>query len=401
MKRFVMLLTVMFMCCMMQAQSIVVFGFNAGTGVPETFADSVTSVFIANFHPKDYEIVDSLGVDLTKQQKLATARQMEASRMVMADISLVEEKFVVLVSAVNVTTAETETKFKATLSGIIESERIIIDLATRIAAKIDMITAEEREEEDRTRTMPKSFTVNGVTFEMIYVEGGTFKMGATEEQGNDAYETEKPVHKILLDDYYIGKFEVTQGLWKAVMGSEVTEGGGWKGYGYGDDYPAYRVSWKDCQDFIKKLNELTGENFRLPYEAEWEYAARGGKNSEGHKYSGSNVVNDVAWYTSNTYDSGTQPVGTKNPNELGVYDMSGNVWEWCMDWYGPYESKAIKNPKGKANGNNKVLRGGSWSRGAKLCRVASRGYNLPDARYSYNGFRLVLVIEKTEAEKEN
>ena len=169
MKRFVMLLTVMFMCCMMQAQSIVVFDFKAGDGVPKTFADSVTRVFIANFHPKDYEIEDSLGIALTKQQKLETARQMEASRMVMANISLVEEKFVVLVSAVNVKTAETDTKFKATISEIIESERIIIDLASRIASKIDIITAEELEEEKRTQTMPKSFTINGVTFEMIYV----------------------------------------------------------------------------------------------------------------------------------------------------------------------------------------------------------------------------------------
>ncbi len=399
MKRFVMLLTVMFMCCMMQAQSIVVFDFKAGDGVPKTFADSVTRVFIANFHPKDYEIEDSLGIDLTKQQKLETARQMEASRMVMANISLVEEKFVVLVSAVNVKTAETDTKFKATISEIIESERIIIDLASRIASKIDIITAEELEEEKRTQTMPKSFTINGVTFEMIYVEGGTFKMGATEEQGKDVYDAEKPVHKVVVDDFYIGKFEVTQGLWKAVMGSEITDSGGWRGYGYGDNFPAYRVSWKDCQAFVKKLNELTGENFRLPYEAEWEYAARGGNKSEGHKYSGSDVVNDVAWYTSNTYDSGTQPVGTKTPNELGIYDMSGNVWEWCMDWYGDYEDKAIKNPKGKASGNNKVLRGGSWSRGSKLCRIASRGYNLPDARFSYNGFRLVLVVEQPVDEK--
>lgn len=418
MKKIVTLLTLFFMCLIMKAQTIAIFDFDAGNGVPQEFADSVTSVFKTSFQIQDFVILDSAEIyqavenlgysrgGMKKPQRIEVGKAINADRVVYGNINLVEDKFVVIAGSVKVETAETETMFKANITEITGSEKIIAELAQRISAKIEVIAAEEKkqkeqkEEEAKEKQMPpKSFTVNDVTFEMIYVEGGTFQMGATEEQGKDVYDAEKPVHKVVVDDFYIGKFEVTQGLWKAVMGSEITDSGGWRGYGYGDNFPAYRVSWKDCQAFVKKLNELTGENFRLPYEAEWEYAARGGNKSEGHKYSGSDVVNDVAWYTSNTYDSGTQPVGTKTPNELGIYDMSGNVWEWCMDWYGDYEDKAIKNPKGKASGNNKVLRGGSWSRGSKLCRIASRGYNLPDARFSYNGFRLVLVVEQPVDEK--
>lgn len=416
MKKFVILLTVIFMCLIVKAQTIAIFDFNAGNGVPREFADSVTNVFKTSFQIQDcvildtaevYKAIEELGFDkygMKKQQRIEVGKAINANRVIYGNINLVEDSFVVLAGSVNVQTTETETMFKATITEIAGSAKVISDLAQRIAAKIEVIAAEEpqqmEEEKEKEKPMsPKSFTVNDVTFEMIYVEGGAFQMGGTSEQGKEAYDAEKPVHKVVVDDFYIGKFEVTQALWKAVMGSEITDNGGWRGYGYGDNYPAYRVSWLDCQTFLKKLNELTGEKFRLPYEAEWEYAARGGKNSEGHKYSGSDVANDVAWFTNNTYDSGTQPVGLKNPNELGIYDMSGNVWEWCMDWYGDYEDKAVKNPKGKAGGNNKVLRGGSWSRGSKLCRVASRGYNLIDARFSYNGFRLVLVIEKPEEEK--
>ena len=184
----------------------------------------------------------------------------------------------------------------------------------------------------------QTFTVGGVSFTMVKVEGGTFKMGATSEQGSDVYDNEKPAHSVTLSSYYIGQTEVTQELWQAVMGSNYK----------GAKRPVECVSWNDCQEFISKLNEKTGKNFRLPTEAEWEYAARGGK-SGGTKYSGSNTIGDVAWYTDNSGGT-THDVATKRANELGIYDMSGNVWEWCSDWYGDYSSSSQSNPQGPSTG---------------------------------------------------
>ena len=151
----------------------------------------------------------------------------------------------------------------------------------------------------------------------------------------------------------------------------------------------YYISWNDCQEFIKKLNAMTGKNFRLPTEAEWEYAARGGNKSRGYKYSGSNNIDDVAWYGDNNGGE-THPVRTKQANELGIYDMSGNVYEWCQDWYGDYSSATKTNPKGATTGSRRVLRGGSWLNIAGYCRSSYRYNNSPDYRYSHLGFRLVL-----------
>ena len=225
-------------------------------------------------------------------------------------------------------------------------------------------------------------TANGVSFKMIRVEGGTFQMGATSEQGSDAYDDEKPAHSVTLSSYYIGETEVTQELWQAVMGSNPSS---FKG----TNRPVEQVSWDDCQTFISKLDSITGKNFRLPTEAEWEYAARGGNKSRGYKYSGSNSVGDVAWYTDNS-GSETHPVKSKSPNELGIYDMSGNVWEWCQDWYGSYESSSQTNPTGPSSGSSRVIRGGGWSNHARGCRVSFRSYSTPDFRSSYLGLRLVL-----------
>ena len=197
--------------------------------------------------------------------------------------------------------------------------------------------------------IPFSFTVNGVSFDMIKVEAGTFMMGATPEMGvhND---DERPVHQVTLtNNYYLGKYEVTQALWKAVMGSNPS-------YYKGDNLPVEMVSWNMCQEFLDKLNRITGKNFRLPTEAEWEYAARGGKKSRGYRYSGSNSLPDVAWYAENSKGK-THHVGIKQPNELGFYDMSGNVSEWCQDRYGDYSSSAQTNPNGPENGVSRVYRG--------------------------------------------
>ena len=218
---------------------------------------------------------------------------------------------------------------------------------------------------------------------MVKVEGSTFTMGATPEQGNDAYEYERPAHQVTLSDYYIGRYEVTQKEWQAVMGDNPSKF-------YGDNLPVDYVSWNDCQDFINKLNQLTGLKFRLPTEAEWEFAARGGKQSKGYKYSGSDKIRDVAWYYGNSGIK-THKVGTKHPNELGIYDMSGNVWEWCGVCYYSYSSSAQTNPTGPSSGSARVLRGGSWSSYARSGRVSDRNYHYPSYRYDFDGFRVVLV----------
>ena len=253
------------------------------------------------------------------------------------------------------------------------------------------------------------FMVNGVSFEMVRVDGGTFRMGATSEQEDKAMDNEKPVHSVTLSSYYmgataeqedkamdnekpvhsvtlssyyIGKTEVTQALWQAVMGSNPSN---FKG----SDLPVECVNWNDCQEFIQKLNSLTGRNFRLPTEAEWEFACRGGNNSRGYKYSGSNYIYNVAWYWDNTGQK-THPVGTKAPNELGIYDMSGNVWEWCSDWYADYTSYSQTNPTGPQSGSFRVARGGCWCRYARYCRSSFRYDCYPTGRDYYLGLRLAL-----------
>ena len=238
-----------------------------------------------------------------------------------------------------------------------------------------------------TGSADRTFTVGGVTFKMKLVEAGTFQMGSKK------YDDEKPKHRVTITkNYYIGETEVTQALWKAVTGnSPTTDGSAWTTtYGLGDNYPAYYISYEDVQSFITKLNSMTGETFRMPTEAEWEFAARGGKKSKGYTYSGSNTIGDVTWYGSNA--SKTNIVKTKAANELGIYDMSGNVWEWCSDWYSSsyHNSLPQNDPIGPTTGTNRVLRGGSWFSTATYCRCANRSNYAPSNRNNYLGFRLAL-----------
>ena len=223
---------------------------------------------------------------------------------------------------------------------------------------------------------------DGVSIDMVRVEAGTFTMGATPEM-KEPDDDEKPTHQVTLtNDYYIGKYEVTQALWQAVMGNNPS-------YSKGNNLPVERVSWDDCQEFISKLNSITGKTFRLPTEAEWEYAARGGNKSRGYQYSGSSNLSDVAWYKDNS-GSKTHTVGSRQANELGIYDMSGNVWEWCQDCFGTYSNSSQVNPTGANSRSKRVIRGGCWYYSAGCCRSSYRDYNTPGSRFDNLGFRLVL-----------
>ena len=221
--------------------------------------------------------------------------------------------------------------------------------------------------------------------EMIWVEGGTFTMGAYD--GDFYNEYEFPRHEVTLSGFYISKYMVTQKEWIAAMGS-----GGNPGYAIGESMPAWTMNWDDIQEYIIRLNAHTGKNYRLPTEAEWEHAARGGNQSKGYKYSGSNNLDEVAWYDGN-YDASIplRPVGQKNPNELGIYDMSGNMWECCSDYWGSYTDIPQTNPTGPNAGVYRVMRGGAFGVGSFCCRNSYRHSASSDCY----GFRLVLPVEKS------
>ena len=246
-----------------------------------------------------------------------------------------------------------------------------------------------------------NFTIGALNFKMVKVKGGTFTMGATEEQGEDAWygehDDERPTHKVTLSDYYIGQTVVTQELWELVMGFNPS-------IYKGNRRPVDNVNWLDCQEFIANMNMLFsgllgGLKFTLPTEAQWEFAARGGKKSKNYKYAGSNIVDDVAWYDGNSHE--THPVAQKQPNELGLYDMSGNVYEWCKDWYGDYSSHEQTNPKGPKEGAQRVIRGGVWVENSWFSRVSRRAGCLHTHGSCYMGFRLCLAHEDVEDKIEN
>ncbi len=219
--------------------------------------------------------------------------------------------------------------------------------------------------------------------EFIFVKGGCYDMGDT---FGDGELDEKPVHSVCVSDFYIGKYEVTQEQWKTIMGSNPSDFSS-----CGDTCPVESVSWDDTQEFIQKLNSKTGKSYRIPTEAEWEYAARSGGKKE--KYAGTSSDPDVgsyAWYGSNS-DGEIHPVGRKKPNGLGIYDMSGNVYEWCHDWFGSdyYKNRPKNSPQGPSSGNNRVFRGGSWLNELPLLRASDRNDDDPSVRHRRIGFRLI------------
>ncbi len=242
-------------------------------------------------------------------------------------------------------------------------------------------------------THPQLYTETAFEMEMtfVWVEGGTFQMGATSEQGSVVESDEKPVRNITLDGFYMAQFEVTQGQWEQVMGTTMQKHYLTYAYaGLSPEYPMYYVSREDAMAFCKRLSEQTGKYFTLPTEAQWEYAARGGNKHEKAKYAGGNTLSEVAWYSANS-NNATHLYGMKKANALGLYDMSGSVWEWCKDYYGKYDVNDTINPQGPVSGTNGVFRGGSWSSSENYCRVSFRSYDLPTMQYDNLGFRVVMI----------
>lgn len=266
--------------------------------------------------------------------------------------------------------------------------KLIIEL-TRSDVAVEEVVQPQPQQQQPSRPQQQSqpkellpITVNNVTFNMIYVEGGTFTMGATAEQGSDAEADERPARQVTLSPYYIGQTEVTQALWQQVMGRNPSK---FKG----ENNPVERVSWNDCQKFITQLNQMTGKKFRMLTEAEWEYAARGGNKSSGYKYCGGNDLNNVAWYKENS-DKTTHAVAAKQPNELDIFDMSGNVGEWCSDTYASKSGGAGTSLLGAVSGVSHIYRGGNWVSDAKFCRISRRDCFSASLRDIHLGLRLAL-----------
>lgn len=232
----------------------------------------------------------------------------------------------------------------------------------------------------------QTFTVSGVEFTMVKVEPGTFMMGAIDGDLEVA-NREKPAHQVTLTKpFYMAQTEVTQELWLAVMSANPSY------FTEGSNLPVEQVSYNEALEFCSRLSDLTGHTFTLPTEAQWEYAARGGQNAPATPtvYAGGSEIGTVAWYTDNC-DGTTHAVGSKAPNELGLYDMSGSVREWCLDWYGDYSSSAQTDPQGPSTGTNRVVRGGGWASWARECRIPDRMDFYPGNKYGDTGFRLVML----------
>ena len=317
--------------------------------------------------------------------------------VVVADVTELFDELFIASRMINVETGLVEKAFEAN-GPYGDSMSQLIDIATKVANGLMRVGGSQTS----TSSGLSSFsgqdfveTTTGLNMKMVYVEGGDFMMGAISEQGSEGESDEQVIRRVKLDSYYIGECEVTQEQWVKVMGTSIqqqaSKAASSASYGIGADYPMYYVSWEDAQAFCSELSRMTGKAYYLPTEAQWEYAARGGKKADGTKYSGSWSIDAVAWYYNNS-GSSTHPVKNKRPNGLGLYDMSGNVWEWCSDWYSDnYNVNDTNNPVGPSSGSYRVLRGGSWTSDARVCRVSCRGCHSPSSRSNIFGFRVVLL----------
>lgn len=326
-----------------------------------------------------------------------------AEYILVAEVAMLDHNHIIIVSKIlSVETARiVRTSNIQTATDVGSMESACQELAAKLLGveRGRSITIAQSEKSNPGHNSPEQDfieTAAGLNMKMVYVEGGEFQMGATSEQGSDGDRDEQPVRRVKLDGYYIGECEVTQDQWEKVMGTSVSQqrnkaNRDWPLHGVGPDYPMYYVSWEEAMAFCQELSSMTGRNYSLPTEAQWEYAARGGKKSGITKYSGGSSLDAIAWYSGNS-SSSTHPVKSKRANALGLYDMSGNVYEWCKDWYSNnYNINSTNNPDGPPSGSNRVLRGGSWSNYATYCRVSHRARNSSGyCGYDY-GFRVIVL----------
>ena len=387
---------------------IVTFAINDGTDV---IVREITSSTVVNSGM--YDVIDRMTLNkLAEEQNFARNGMMDETQAVQIGKIAGASKVLFSVLASSGTRNMLTTKLIDVLTGTVEKQQYkLIDQSMDIVLEVENLTKALIGSKMPTRTTTTTYsqtgyasqpapaanqdfteTAWGVNMKMIWVEGGDFLMGCTSEQGN-CESDEQNVRRVTVDGFYIGMLEVTQSQWEKVVGTSIyqqkSKANASYTCGVGPDYPMYYVSWDEAMEFCRLLSNKTGHTYTLPTEAQWEYAARGGNKNEGAKYAGSNMIDAVAWYTDN---SGTHIVGSKRANALGIYDMSGNVWEWCKDWYAnSYVSYDTNNPVGPSSGSVRVIRGGSWRNVAFNCRVASRNNYYPGIRGNGLGFRVVCL----------
>lgn len=362
------------------------------TATNEYAAVERTEEFLAALsEERDYQ----LSGEVRDNQIVSLGRRFGVRYVVVADVTELFDDLFVASRMINVETGLVERAFDA--SGPAESTAQLMNLATKIANGLLGAGNTGNGITLGGHSGGRDFveTTAGLNMKMVWVEGGDFLMGGTSEQGSDVQDNEQVIRRVKLASYYIGECEVTQSQWAKVMGTSIQQQASKAGFseckGIGPDYPLYYVSWEEAQAFCLELSRMTGRTYCLPTEAQWEYAARGGKNNDGSKYSGSWSVDAVAWYNDNS-GSSTHPVKNKRANSLGLYDMSGNVWEWCSDWYNSnYNVNDTNNPTGPSSGATRVLRGGGWFSNSIGCRVSHRGINSPGYRNNFSGFRVVVL----------
>lgn len=391
---------------------IATFAINDGTDV---IVREITSSTVVNSGM--YDVIDRMTLNkLAEEQNFARNGMMDETQAVQIGKIAGASKVLFSVLASSGTRNMLTTKLIDVLTGTVEKQQYkLIDQSMDIVLEVENLTKALIGGKIPTRTTTtttysqtgyasqpapaanQDFTETawGINMKMIWVEGGDFLMGCTSEQGN-CESDEQNVRRVTVDGFYIGMLEVTQSQWEKVVGTSISQqrnkaNSSWSLYGVGPDYPMYYVSWDEAMEFCRLLSNKTGRTYTLPTEAQWEYAARGGNKNEGTKYAGSNMIDAVAWYTDNS-GSSTHIVGSKRANALGIYDMSGNVWEWCKDWYASsYVSYDTNNPVGPSSGSDRVRRGSSRSNTASGCRVANRASDSPGTRTECVGFRVVCL----------